>query len=358
VRPRAPELQPVVSLAIAPREEALTFARFARGAEPGLLLVREFAGGRVRGLDVGAALAGANSDPVDVFAAHGYAELQALSGPEISVGAAELLLPFAGTASQVAVGVNYPAHGEEVDVAESFLFPKQTLATPHDASVPARDHLLDYEIELGFVALVPLRRAVTPAFMGLVLASDYTDRALLMRHVRLGHVGSGEGFTQGKSLPGSLPIGNLLVIPRDYQTFARSLTLELWHNGERRQQARPAEMNWDIARILRETFALEGRHWTWNGRAVALPVANGVIAARTLFLSGTPGGVIYRPPDLRQLFVGVSETFFRLRWNRPNAVVEPYLREAYASGRFLRAGDVVSMRAERLGAIDNRIVAE
>jgi 2-keto-4-pentenoate hydratase/2-oxohepta-3-ene-1,7-dioic acid hydratase in catechol pathway len=75
-----------------------------------------------------------------------------------------------------------------------------------------------------------------------------------------------------------------------------------------------------------------------------------------VFLSGTPAGAIYRKPDLRQIFIGVSEMFFTLRWNQPHALVEPFLREAYASGRFLRAGDTVTMRAERLGAISNRIV--
>lgn len=346
------------SIAIAPRGEALTFARYQHGDQPRVLLVSRYQDGQVSGIDVQTVLPGGSTDPVTLFNAQGYEALAGMAGSETSVDAERLLLPFAGPASQIAVGINYPAHGEEVAVEESFIFPKQTEATPHRASVPARDYLLDYEIELGFVALAPIRRGGVPEFMGLVLASDYSDRAALMRHVKLLDVSSGEGFTQGKSEPGFMPVGELLVIPKNYDAFYRTLTLELWCNGEKRQVAEPAKMSWNILRILAESFAREGREWRWNGQPVRLPIEDGVIPERTLTLSGTPGGVIFQQPTPRQLFVGASEMFFGLRWNRPNAIVEPFLRDAYRSGRFLKAGDEVVMRADRLGTIRNRIVAE
>jgi 2-keto-4-pentenoate hydratase/2-oxohepta-3-ene-1,7-dioic acid hydratase in catechol pathway len=350
--------QRVRTLAIAPRAEALTFARFMHGDDPRLLLVTRYSAGEVSGVDVQQALSGSSSDPVELFNAKGYSALQELSGPETNVSAEDLLPPFSGTASQVAIGVNYPSHGEEVAVDDSFVFPKQTEATPHNASVPTRDYLLDYEIELGFVTLEPLHSGTVPKFMGLMLASDYTDRAALMRHVKLTNVSSGEGFTQGKSERGFMPVGNLFVIPRDYEAFYKSLKMELWCNGEKRQEANPAEMTWDIRRIITETFAREGRSWQWNGQVVALPIENSVIPARTLFLSGTPGGVIYKKPAVRQLFVGVSEMFFTLRWNQPQYIIEPFLRDSYRSGRFLKPGDTIVMQADRLGSISNRIVGE
>ncbi|MBF7730475.1 fumarylacetoacetate hydrolase family protein [Pseudomonas sp. N040] len=353
-------LQPqrLQTLAIAAPAEALTFARFLRDGEPHLLLVQRYAAGQVSGIDLQQALPGSANDPITLFNAQGYAALEQLRGAQTSVSADALLLPFDGTASQVAIGINYPEHGKEVALGDSFVFPKQTAATPHNASVPARDYLLDYEIELGFVTLEPLKRGTPPEYMGLVLASDYSDRAALMRHVNLMDVGSGAGFTQGKSEPGFMPVGNLLVIPRDYQAFYQTLQLELWCNGEKRQEANPARMTWGIQRILSETFAREGRTWQWNGQPVALPVDDGTIPPRTLFLSGTPAGVIYQKPALRQLFAGLSEAFFTLRWNQPQYIVEPFLRDAYRSGRFLQPGDTVVMRADRLGLISNRIVEQ
>ena len=355
-----PRLDPALlqRLDIAARDVALTFARAPFDDGPRLLLVSRYRNGRVRGIDLGRALPGSADDPVTLFNTHGYERLQTLRGAEIEVDARTLLLPYAGTASQIAAGVNYSAHGDEVEVDEVFLFPKQTVATTSRAPVPVRDHLLDYEIELGYLALQPLARGERPAFMGLVLASDYTDRAMLTRHVHLTDVSSGEGFTQGKSLDGSMPVGNLLVIPRDHASYSRTLQLELWRNGIKRQHAEPAQMRWDLQRILDESHARAATRWTWNGAPVALPIDNGRIPARTLMLSGTPDGVIFHPPTPRQLFLGLSETFFSLRWMQPRHVVEPFLREAYASGRYLQPGEGIVMRADRLGLIVNRIVAQ
>lgn len=344
-------------IAIAPRDEALSFARYRHDSgQPHLLLVSRYADGQVSGIDVQQVLPGGSTDPVALFEAQGYDALRDMMGPETRVATERLLLPFAGPAEQIAVGINYPSHGAEVAVRDSFIFPKVAEATPFDADVPAGTGLLDYEIELGFVLLAPLERGELPAHAGLVLASDYTDRAALMRHVNLRDVSSGEGFTQGKSGDGLMPIGNLLVIPKDYDTFYRSLVLELWRNGEKRQHAEPARMSWDFRRIVAESFAREGRRWRWNGAAVRLPIETGVIPARTIILSGTPDGVIYRQPTARQLFAGVSEMLFTLRWNPPNAILEPFLREAHRSGGYLEPGDEIVMRADRLGVIRNRVV--
>jgi len=345
-------------LAIAPRTEALTFARYMVGTEPHLLLVNSFSAGKVSGVDVQKVLPGAASDPVSLFNTLGYESLQNLTGPLTNVDVGELILPFLGTNNQAAVGINYRAHAEETSVKDSFMFPKRTDATRHNATVAARDGLLDYEIELGFVLLRDLPPNTLPKNMGLVLASDYTDRASLMRHVNLLDVNSGDGFTTGKSQPGFMPLGNLFVIPMDYLAFYPSLKLELWSNGEKRQEAHPNEMNWDIRRMVAETFAREGRAWAWRDTTVSLPFKNGQIPERTIFLSGTPGGVIYRKPTPRQIFLGFSELFFSLNWLHLQTIVEPYLREEYDGQRYLKQGDLVQMKADRLGTMSNTIVAE
>ena len=345
----APDLRRVHTVAIAPRSEALTFARWIADGRTRLMLVSSHEDGTVRGVECPA------SDPIELFAAQGYEALAALAGPDVSIVLEQLALPFDGSASQIAAGVNYPEHGEEVSVKDSFLFPKQTLATRWNAPVPARQALLDYELELGYVALADLRRGEKPQYLGLVLASDYTDRADLVRHIKLTHVHSGEGFTQAKSPAGYMPLGALLVIPRDYDSYAGSLKMHLWHNGEHRQLAEPPQMIWDIHRIFAETFALEGRAWLAHGKPERLPVAQGVIPARTVVLSGTPGGVIYQPPKPLELLAGAAQMLLSLRWDNLNRIVEPSLRKAYASGRFLKPGDEVVMHADGLGLMRNAI---
>lgn len=346
----------LLNLEIAPREQALSFARFRQQGQTGLLLVSRIDSGRVEGVDLQQALPGSADDPIRLFEHYGYERLEALQGPVRSVAMADLVLPFLGTANQVAVGINYPEHGEESAVSESFLFPKLTQATDFQAGVPAAPGLLDYEIELGFVLLQDLPPGAMPHYIGLVLASDYTDRAELLRHVRLTDVSSGDGFTQGKSRPGYMPIGNLLVIPRNYRTFYPELQLALWHNGAKRQLARPVEMSWDFPRMVQETFARAGRRWVWDNGVARLPLVDGRIPARTLFLSGTSSGVIYHKPGVRQLFLGVSELFFTLQWNDLQGLVEPFIREELSSGRYLKPGDRVVMRAERLGMINNIVM--
>lgn len=346
------------NLRIAARADALTFARYLLDGETRVLLVDSLRDGKVSGIDLQQKFPGSASDPIDLFNQFGYQVLQDIEGPRVTVKVSDLILPFTGGDNQIAVGINYPAHGVEADVGDSFLFPKRTLATPFRSSVPAGNHLLDYEIELGFVLLEDLPLGVEPDYVGLMLASDYTDRAELVRHARLTDVSSGEGFTQGKSAPGFMPVGNLLVIPKFFRAYYRTLELGLWYNGEQRQEAHPVDMSWDFGRIIEETFARQNRRWRWKGETVRLPVENGVIPARTMILSGTPAGVIYQPPTFRQLFVGVSEMFFTLQWMNPQSVIEPFLREEYRSGRYLKSGDVVQMKADRLGLIDNTIVAQ
>jgi 2,4-diketo-3-deoxy-L-fuconate hydrolase len=352
----SPEL--LARVEIAPRGEALTFARFKRNGQPHLILVTKFDKGQVTGIDVQSQFPASAADPIALFNLMGYSALQSLDGPIVRVAASDLILPFPGTDNQIAVGINYPAHSDETAIAQSFLFPKRTVATDHRANVPARDYLLDYEIELGIVLLNDLSRDALPKFVGLVLSSDYTDRAALMRNVNLREVSSGVGFTQGKSERGFMPIGNLFIIPKDFQHFYKALKLELWWNGEKRQEAHPAHLIWDVQRIFFEALARESLRWKWNNEIVSLPVKNHRIPARTMILSGTPGGVIYRQPTARDIFLGVSETFFMLRWFQPQTVVEPFLRNEHYSRRYLKPGDIVQMKADRLGTISNQIVAE
>lgn len=339
---------------IAPPDVALTLARVPDGDRLRLVRVVSYRAGRVTAVDLGALAPDARADPLAALQRHGLRALVAAQGPELQVDASRLAVPFDGPAVHVAAGVNYPAHGSEVGVTRAFLFPKHAPLAHHRAAVAVRDRLLDYEIELGVVALGPMSSADAP--LGLVLASDYTDRDRLLRTIDLFDTESGEGFTTGKSGDDLMPIGNLLVVPFDLDTYVRGLVLELWLNGRRRQVAEPARMVWDPRRLVDETLRGEARRWRHGGGVARLPVQGGTIPAGTLLLSGTPDGTVFRSLSARHRFLGVTEWLVSLRWGDTNRIVGPYLREARAAGHYLRGGDSVVMRADGLGVIVNPIV--
>jgi 2-keto-4-pentenoate hydratase/2-oxohepta-3-ene-1,7-dioic acid hydratase in catechol pathway len=239
-------------------------------------------------------------------------------------------------------------------VDEPFLFPKRTAPTAPRGPIAAGDRLLDHEVELGFVALAPIRPGTAPRF-GLVLVGDYTDRAALLRELDIGDVASGRGFGTAKSFPGALPVGPLLVVPEDPQAFYRRLRLELFVNGRKRQQAEPHRMLWDLDRILVEMFRAPERRWLVAGHATGLGLEDGALPPGAILLSGTADGVIFRPPSTRQIALGIVGMAASLDWRWPGGMFEPAIREWRADRRYLQPGDVVVMRADFLGVIRNEV---
>ena len=63
-------------VAIAPLEDALSFARISGPDGPRVLAVREYAGGRVTAADLGAVIGERAHDPIALFEALGYAALR------------------------------------------------------------------------------------------------------------------------------------------------------------------------------------------------------------------------------------------------------------------------------------------
>ena len=351
------------SVAIAPREEALTFARLESPSGPRVLAVTRYAGGEVEGVDLSALLGRPVSDPIAALEAEGWDGLReriegAPATAAVRAPAAALLTPVDLGAHHVAVGTNYPEHAGEASVTEGpFLFAKLVAPTGSRAPVAVGDALLDYEVELAFVPLQPLREGDRPATMGLILCNDYTDRALLLRHVDVADPTSGKGFTTGKSLPGYLPVGDLFVVPRDLRAFAAGLELGLWVNGAPRQQARVAEQIWDLDRVLAETWARREVTWAHRGEQVSLLAPDGTIPARALIMSGTPGGTVFKGVGWGTRLRGVW-SWLRGGGSMPITaqVIETYIDEARATRGYLQPGDRVTIRVDRLGVIENAIV--
>jgi 2-keto-4-pentenoate hydratase/2-oxohepta-3-ene-1,7-dioic acid hydratase in catechol pathway len=349
------------TVAISDLDEALTFARI--GAEhPAVIAVRRWDGGTVEAVDLSQALGRPVGDPISLFLDEGYDGLRdrIAAAPESArrlVPATALVRPVDLGAHHVAVGTNYPAHAGEADVdGGPFLFPKLVEPTASRAEVPAGRALLDYEVEVAFVLLEDLAPGETPASVGLILANDLTDRETLLRHVDPWNPTSGRGFTTGKSFPGFLPVGALFVVPRDPRAFVRELELRLCVNDDPRQQARVGDALWDLDRILAETWARRDVTWDHRGQKVSLLDAGGHLPARSLIVSGTPGGTVFRGVSSRTKLAGVW------RWIRSGfalplttSVIDAYIDEARAAGTYLQPGDRVAIHVDRLGVLESQI---
>jgi 2-keto-4-pentenoate hydratase/2-oxohepta-3-ene-1,7-dioic acid hydratase in catechol pathway len=308
---------------VAAPEEALTFARRAgaRGAE--LLLVRGVTGEQVEAVVVPGA-----DDPIAALASPGREALRAavMTGPSVQVPLEELRLPLDLGDRHVAAGTNFREHGDEVGIEEPFLFPKLVAPTPwaSDVGHVAR---LDYEVELCFTALRPIAAAedLEGAF-GLLLCNDFTDRWKLVKGMLSpGEMGT-RGFADGKGGAGSLPVGPFLVVPEDLDGYLKGVSLELFVNGTLRQRAPASDMIWPLEEIVSRALADDRLYRHAEGDVTLLE--GETLPSRTLVLSGTPGGVLFR---------------FGHFW-RDRAYLQPE--------------DIVIARATGLGVLRSRIVTE
>lgn len=346
------------TIAIAPLDEALTFARTGDGAR--LIAVTSYTNGRVTGTDITNLLNNPQEDAIDLVNRHDYAALRtAIEAAEtpIEVGSEALGMPVRLGSEHIAVGTNYREHAEESTVEGGpFLFAKYVAPTSARASVPADEALLDFEVELCLVALAPMREGAALAG-GLMLCNDFTDRATLLRNVDAADPQSGNGFTSGKSAPGYLPVGDLFVVPRDLNAFIDGLTLQLSVNGKERQRARATEWIWDFDEILRQARARRDVTWAYWGGTARLPIdAAGTIPERTLILAGTPAGTVFNGLVWSDYALGAFDWIIDLgQQSIVHQVIERYIARRQAQRIYLQPDDVVSIEVDRLGTLANTI---
>ena len=206
----------------------------------------------------------------------------------------------------LAIGLNYADHVKESGLeppAVPVFFNKQTtcVAGPFDPiHLPRVSPLLDYEGELAFVIgrrcrHVPRDRA-HEVIAGYLVVNDVSVRDWQLRTPTM---------TMGKSFDTHGPMGPWLVTP-DEIGDPHALELRTWVNGELRQHSNTRHLIYDcFAQVehLSTAFTLE------PGDVVT---------------TGTPAGV----------------------------------GGAMSPPRFLRAGDVVRIEIDKIGAIENRVTEE
>ncbi len=205
----------------------------------------------------------------------------------------------------LAIGLNYADHVAEAGLEAPKLptvFNKQStcVAGPHDdVHLPRISSALDYEGELGFVIgarcrHVPRSRAFE-VIAGYLVVNDLSVRDWQLRIPT---------WTMGKSFDTHGPLGPWLTTADEIDPS--SLRLRTFVNGQLRQDSNTKHLIFDCAALV--------EHLT-----TAFTLEPGDVIA-----TGTPGGVgiAMKPP------------------------------------RLLKAGDVVRVEIEGLGALENRVVPE
>jgi len=236
------------------------------------------------------------------------AAIEAAATPAFVLSDVALEAPIADPRKFLAIGMNYRAHADEAAAAgipipsSQLWFNKQVscINGPYSAvEVPrAAPDMVDYEAELGVVIGKSCRHVsremARSVIAGYLVCNDVTARDWQFRSPT---------YTLGKSFDTHGPIGPWITTDDEIaDPHALTLTLEL--NGEERQRSSTGDMIYDIydqIAYLTQVMTLE------PGDVLA---------------TGTPAGV------------------------------------GIAGNRFMKAGDVVRVSVDGLGAIENRFVNE
>jgi 2-keto-4-pentenoate hydratase/2-oxohepta-3-ene-1,7-dioic acid hydratase in catechol pathway len=235
------------------------------------------------------------------------ASLDAAQSPVYSLQSVKLEVPVNDPQKFLAIGMNYKAHAEEARAAgipiptSQLWFNKQVscLNGPYDPiEFPGVVEKLDYEIELGVVIGRRCRRVkaaeARSVVAGYLVANDISARDWQHRSPT---------FTLGKSFDTHGPVGPWLTTD-DEIPDPLALEMVLTVNGEERQRMTTGDMIYNIYDQIEYL-------------STVMTLEPGDILA-----TGTPAGV------------------------------------GAATGRLLKTGDVVRAEIERLGYIENRVVAE
>jgi len=231
----------------------------------------------------------------------------AASGLPVLDGAADLRVgaPIARPGAVLCIGQNYAAHAAESGSPAPtvpilfFKHPNTVVGAFDDIFVPPRAEKLDWEVELGVVIGRRARYLASvddalDSVAGYVVSHDVSERTWQKEE-------SGGQWSKGKTAETFNPVGPFLV-PAD-EVDPQGLRIWSTVNGEARQDSTTADMVFSVAHLV----------WHLSQYAVLDP--------GDLVNTGTPEGVAM-------------------------------------SGRFayLRAGDVVEMGVDGLGAMRQRLV--
>ena len=259
----------------------------------------------------------------------------------------------------VGFGLTFRSHRAETGGARPFVFPKPTVPSGAYGLVAAGESptdsvaLLDYELELGCVALrdIDLDRLDhldAAADFGYLVVNDVTAREPILRRRRT-------GYTQAKARPTYLPCGPWIVpgthFVRDAPALRRmvlTVTEATPHANHHPHTLRQNARLEDLTLGLQELLAILSRKRSLtmpglDGRRWPISVARGrrrVLPAGSLLLTGTPGGTAIRAPSRGDQVRLVLRSVRHLRW--PSEDYRRHLEDHRHAFGFLSPGDRVS----------------
>lgn len=283
-------------------------------------------------------------------------ENQATSTAEYSYS--ELLSPAGSGDHHIGLGLNYAKHAGEVKAEERpFLFLKAVQATRQQKIATNRATLLDYEIEICARPLESIGpgESIDDIPFGFFICGDFTDRAYLMRNIDLANMQSGKGFSESKSRPGLFPTGPYMVVPVSRGAFIDQASFTLLRNDIVKQLSSLSQMTWSLETMVEQTFvASDSGGPTFSNKSNKwLP--SDKITSDMVFLTGTPEGVIMRPPPLWSkvkygLCCVVSGAMFET--SVKECVVERYVEELLGAKTFLQPDERITMTGKFMGELE------
>lgn len=328
------------------------------------MLVLAFEAEKIIAVNVSEKLEEYNVDPLALVSKYGIQRFREFSESDtISVDVSLLELPPNMSNEQLGVGANYSEHGAEAKLEHPFLFPKYGYPTPNNSSIVTKQgDLLDYEVEICIRFSKDIRDDVSLSnvYKGIFLCGDFTNRAELMRRIDKTDWQSGLGYTDGKSGTGYFPVGYFLLVPNNVDEFLNDITMRLSVNGDLRQTGNAGQMIMKPSEILSLAFDknYKGR-WSYQGKEVPLLNQNTLYKEQTI-LTGTPEGVIFKPPSKMFIFRTLSKWVFTFGFftsSPSDYVVNEYIRHLISQDGYLKAGDRVKLEANYLGEIILKIVS-
>jgi 2-keto-4-pentenoate hydratase/2-oxohepta-3-ene-1,7-dioic acid hydratase in catechol pathway len=342
-------------------QQGLTLAHVIIDDQAHTVAVTHDNNGHIEGFDLTTILKKTGT-PLSLYREFGYQKIRGLIEQAdkkhyVTFNYDQLLSPAGEGSHHLALGLNYRKHADEVGKAQQpFMFIKSTKASREQDIPFDKNKLLDYEVEICARPIHPVSREnYKHAKFAFFLCADFTDRAILMRNIDHENIRTGKGFNRAKSSLGYFPTGPYLVIPHHLTMFLHNTHLSLSVNGQRRQNDSSKSMSWLLPQIMENLFALIDTNTpTYSETKAWLPAQK--LRETTSILTGTPEGVILRPPNIWQkikfgTWYFISLAFLSSEGSVRDYVVENFIDIQFAEKRFLQTTDKIVLSATHLGAI-------
>jgi 2-keto-4-pentenoate hydratase/2-oxohepta-3-ene-1,7-dioic acid hydratase in catechol pathway len=355
---------------ILPLDSGLTLAELITDEGSRTIAVVKDEGTRIIGIDINTVL-GHRGGPVQSYQLLGYEGISAAiaKAPEASkmpYDYQRLASPAGRFGHHIALGFNYGRHADEVEQGRNpFIFLKISSPTRTGELPSHPDRMLDYEVEICARPLAErsaesLATSLDMPF-GFYLCGDFTDRAKLMRSFDLDDMSGGRGFSVAKSSDGYFPTGPYLVIPKNTGDFLPQVELKLWWNEQLRQQASASDMIWNLDEAMTDIFLAQRQLRPTHTAESSLWLPDGTLNPDISILTGTPEGVIVRPPGLEfKIWSGLLYVLtgaFLTSDSVRDYTVERYVTSLLRSKQGVQPGDSIRMQATWMGQMDLKIVA-